>query len=103
LPPPVRPEGLHEPTQAGTVLGTPDYMAPEQAEGRLDRMDARTDVYGLGAILYHLLTGKAPFSGEDVLAVLARVCRERPRPLREVVAETPRALAAICLQALSKK
>jgi serine/threonine-protein kinase len=90
-------------TQQGQVLGTPAYMAPEQAEGRLDRIDARTDVYGQGAVLYELLTGAAPFRGADTLEVLHRVVHDVPVPPRRTVATTPAALEAICLKALAKR
>src|SRR5205823_4883947 len=100
--PPVAVE-MGQATQAGAVLGTPGYMAPEQAEGRLDLQDARTDVYGLGAILYHLLTGAAPFTGGDTPTVLDRMRHEAPRRPREVMREAPAALEAVCLKALAKR
>ncbi len=102
-PPPVRPEADQEPTRAGATLGTPQYMAPEQAEGRPDLTDARTDVYGLGAVLYHLLTGDAPFTGQQTREVLDRVRHDPPRRPRELVGETPPALEAVCLKALAKR
>jgi tetratricopeptide (TPR) repeat protein/tRNA A-37 threonylcarbamoyl transferase component Bud32 len=92
-----------ERTVAGQVLGTPAYMAPEQAEGRLDLLDARTDVYGLGAVLYEVLAGRAPFAGPDNAAVLRRVVHEPPAPPRSAVPGTPRALEAVCLKALAKR
>jgi tRNA A-37 threonylcarbamoyl transferase component Bud32 len=92
-----------EQTVAGQVLGTPAYMSPEQAEGRLDLLDARTDVYGLGAVLYSVLTGQAPFAGVDTTSVLRRVVHEPPAPPRSVVAGVPRALDAVCLKALAKR
>jgi serine/threonine-protein kinase len=101
--PPVAPGAAQDPTQAGAVLGTPQYMAPEQAEGRLDLMDARTDVYGLGAILYHLLTAEAPFAGPVTPEVLDKVRHDPPRRPRELVGDTPRALEAVCLKALAKR
>src|SRR5262249_27031485 len=61
------------PTRSGAVLGTPAYMAPEQADGRLRDLGPATDVYALGAILYEMLTGLAPFRGETDLAILQRV------------------------------
>jgi WD40 repeat protein/serine/threonine protein kinase len=90
-------------TVPGQVLGTPAYMAPEQAEGRLDRIDRRTDVYGLGAILYELLTGQAPFADTEVQEVLRKVREEEPVRPRQVNARVPRALEAVCLRALAKK
>jgi serine/threonine-protein kinase len=71
------------PTQMGRALGTPAYMSPEQAAGQLDRLGQPTDVYSLGATLYHLLTGKAAFGDEDVGSVLQKVERgEFPPPRR---------------------
>jgi serine/threonine-protein kinase len=96
-------EGQRDETVAGQVLGTPAYMAPEQAEGRLDLLDARTDVYGLGAVLYEVLCGRPPFGGPDTTAVLRRVVHEAPLPPRSVVPDTPRALEAVCLKALAKQ
>jgi serine/threonine-protein kinase len=90
-------------TQQGDVLGTPAYMPPEQAEGRPDLVDQRSDVYSLGAILYETLTGRPPFQGEDTLAVLKRVAREQPEPPRHLVPSTPAPLEAICLRALAKE
>jgi serine/threonine-protein kinase len=90
-------------TQQGQVLGTPAYMAPEQAEGRLDLLDVRTDAYGLGAVLYEILTGRAPFEGSDTTGVLRRVVHEEPAPPRSIIASTPGALEAVCLKALAKK
>jgi serine/threonine-protein kinase len=92
-----------EQTLAGQVLGTPAYMSPEQAEGRLDLLDARTDVYGLGAVLYEVLTGQVPFAGADTTAVLQRVLHEPPAPPRSIVPGVPRALEAVCLKALAKR
>src|SRR6516165_2038234 len=93
----------HAETQQGQVLGTPSYMAPEQAEGRLDLLGPRTDVYGLGALLYEILTGQPPFSGSDTQEVLQRVIHETPARPRALVAAAPRPLEAICLKALAKK
>jgi serine/threonine-protein kinase len=90
-------------TVQGTVLGTPAYMSPEQAEGRHDQLDCRSDVYGLGAILYEILTGRPPFSGRDLESVLRQVRQEEPVRPRQRVAETPLALEAICLKALAKQ
>jgi tetratricopeptide (TPR) repeat protein/tRNA A-37 threonylcarbamoyl transferase component Bud32 len=92
-----------EGTVQGQVLGTPAYMAPEQAEGRLDRVDHRSDAYGLGAILYETLAGRPPFEGADTLDVLRRVVHEPPPRPRDAVPATPRALEAVCLKALSKR
>jgi serine/threonine protein kinase len=90
-------------TIQGQVLGTPAYMAPEQAEGRLDRLGPATDVYGLGAILYEILTGSPPFKGNETTAVLRQVVHAAPVRPRVVKPATPRPLEAICLKALAKK
>jgi serine/threonine-protein kinase len=96
-------EGDGEATMQGEVLGTPAYMAPEQAEGRLDRLSPATDVYGLGAILYEVLTGQAPFTGAESTAVLRRVIEQTPSRPRALVPAVSAALEAVCLKALAKK
>ena len=78
-------------------------MAPEQAAGRLDLIDRRSDVYGLGAILYEILTGQPPFSGSDGHEVLQKVQKEEPIPPRQIWADVPHPLEAACLRAMAKK
>ncbi|MFO0844247.1 MAG: PAS domain-containing protein [Gemmataceae bacterium] len=87
----------------GQALGTPAYMAPEQAAGCLDRIDHRTDVYGLGAVLYEILTGRPPFTGPDTAAVLRKAQEEEPAPPRRAWPEVPPALEALCLRALATR
>ncbi len=96
-------DSSRERTLEGSVLGTPAYMSPEQAQGRLEDIDKRTDVYGLGAILYYLLTGEAPFAGTTASQILARVIHEQPVPPRRHVATVAPELEAICLKCLSKQ
>lgn len=87
-------------TRMGSAVGTPAYMSPEQAAGKLDELNAATDVYGLGATLFFLLTGKPPIEGKDSAAVLARVREgDLPTPL-QVRSDIPRPLDAICRQAM---
>jgi len=86
----------------GQLLGTPGFMAPEQAGGLLDQIDQRTDVYGLGAVLYEILTGDPPFTGKKTMEILHQVCHELPRSPRELNPTLDPALQAICLKALSK-
>jgi serine/threonine-protein kinase len=95
-------EATRQLTIEGQVLGTPGYMAPEQAAGQTERITERTDVYGLGAILYELLTGQPPFAGPEVKNVLARVQQDAPVPPRTVNRTVDAALEAICLKALRK-
>jgi serine/threonine-protein kinase len=90
-------------TVAGDVMGTPAYMAPEQAEGRVDLIDQRTDVYGLGATLYEVLTGRPPFSGPGPNEILRRVREDEPERPRAVCPDTPAALEAVCLKAMAKR
>ncbi len=98
---PIFEAGRHA-TRQGQVLGTPAYMAPEQAQGRLDLLDRRTDVYGLGAILYEILTGVPPFTGSNTQDLLRRVREELPPAPRLQDPQVPHALEAICLKAMSK-
>ncbi len=90
-------------TRTGDLIGTPAYMAPEQARGVHREVDARAEVYGLGAILYHCLTGVPPFAGSTTLEVLTRVVSEAPRPPRELAPAVPPQLEAICLRCLAKE
>jgi len=92
------PEG----TMQGQLLGTPAYMAPEQAQCRHDLVDQRTDVYGLGAILYEILTGRPPFIAPKTAEIIRKVCQEAPIPPRQIAAEITPSLEAVCLKALRK-
>ncbi len=87
-------------TQEGGVAGTPAYMAPEQAAGKLAELDTRSDVYALGAILYELLTDHPPFEGSTE-EVLAAVCAGRFLPPRRRAAGVPRELDAVVLRAMA--
>ncbi len=103
-------------TLTGVVKGTPSYMAPEQAEGRNREVDARTDIYSLGAILYEIVTGRPPFVGESVPELLRKIATELPERPNDVImrgapakGETitrpvpvPKPLETICLKALEK-
>jgi WD40 repeat protein len=85
-------------TVAGAILGTPAYMAPEQARG--ERVDERADVYALGAVLYHVLSGQAPFAGDCREVLLAAVRTRSPRPLDELAPQLSPDLAAIVSKAM---
>jgi len=84
------------------ILGTPSYMSPEQAMGDRDQIDVRTDVYGLGAILYFLLTQQAPFSGSSPIEIIEAVRNREPRTPANVNPRVPLDLQAICLKCLEK-
>jgi serine/threonine protein kinase/Flp pilus assembly protein TadD len=107
-------EGLPEPTlvpsladaietQAGAALGTPAYMSPEQAAGRLDLLGPASDIYSLGATLYTLLTGRPPIEGKDAAEILRKAQRGEWLPPRQVKPDVPAALNAVCRKAMTPK
>jgi serine/threonine protein kinase len=89
-------------TRADQLLGTPEYMAPEQAMGRADQVDARTDEYALAVVTYEMLTGEQPFAHDKVEEVLRRVINVSPPPPSHVRAGVPRGVDGVLLRALSK-
>ena len=89
-------------TGHGVAVGTAEYMSPEQAGGD-KRVDPRSDVYGLAAVMYEMLAGEPPFTGDSVQAVVARVLHETPRPIRSVRPSVPAHLEQALMQALAKR
>lgn len=88
-------------TEHGALLGTPEYMAPEQFKGAANA-DHRTDIWGLGAILYRALTGKNAFGGPTVAATLMMVSADDPAPIRELTPEVPEGLERVVMRCLAK-
>jgi serine/threonine-protein kinase len=86
--------------QTGQVLGTPSYMSPEQIKGRA--VDGRSDIFSLGGVLYELVTGHKPFSGDSVTAVIYKIVSEEPIPPRELDSSIHPGLSAVILRALAK-
>jgi hypothetical protein len=91
---------MHGMTATGLIIGTPEYMAPEQVKGL--PQDARTDVYALGALAYHVFVGRPPFAGETPIAIGFAQVSEAPRPPRELRADLPESIEKAILQALEK-
>jgi tetratricopeptide (TPR) repeat protein len=89
-------------TVSGTIVGTPAYMSPEQAQGQHREVDHRSDIYSLGAMLYELLTGQAPFGGKTPLETLTAVVRSAPVAPRKITPSIPRPLEAVILTCLHK-
>ena len=90
-------------TLEGEVMGTPAYMPPEQAAGKLDQVDERSDVYALGAVLFEIVTGEAPYVGKTAKQVLSSVLSEDPRRVEDINDDTPPELAALVMRCLERR
>ena len=89
-------------TREGDVIGTPHYMAPEQAEGLISALDERSDIYAIGAVLYELLVGKPPYRGTSSAEILGKVLDGPPEPLRAINPELPPELVSICEKCMAR-
>jgi len=97
---------LHAPgrkTHTGAIFGTPNYMAPEQAEGRQSDIDRRSDIFSLGAILYECLTGHMAFDAPTAVGAIYKVCHVEPEPISTSAPEAPAALEAVIRKAIAKR
>ena len=88
-------------TTAGTIMGTPHYMSPEQARG--GTIDARSDLWAVGVMLYQLLTGKRPFNADSIATLLLRITQEAPKPVGELRADIPASLRRVIARTLNKQ
>ncbi len=87
-------------TRTGTLLGTPEYMSPEQAKGELT--DCRSDIYSLGIVMYECITGQRPFTGETLLGVVHKIASEEPKPISEFIPDISDKLNRIIMKCLEK-
>jgi serine/threonine-protein kinase len=94
-------DGADQITASGISLGTPEYMSPEQAGG-VRQLDARCDVYALGCVVYEMLAGEPPFTGQTDQAIIAKHCNQPPASIRELRPDVPRGVDAAIMKALSK-
>ncbi|OWK47523.1 Serine/threonine protein kinase PrkC, regulator of stationary phase [Fimbriiglobus ruber] len=90
-------------TLDGAILGTPGYMAPEQAAGRVQEIGPRTDIYALGAVLYEMLTGRPPFEADTREQMVRQILHDEPTPPTRILADLPRDLETVCLKCLEKE
>ena len=90
-------------TRTGTTIGTPSYMAPEQARGENKKIDRRSDVYSLGAVLYEMLAGRPPFTGETMMNIVMKVIHDEATPLRRFAPKMHRDIETIVFKAMEKE
>src|SRR5262249_33505950 len=90
-------------TRTGSLLGTPSYMAPEQAEGRPSDIDGRTDLFALGAIVSECWTGRKPFDAPTRVGTIYQVCHVAPPPIRSFAPDVPAALERVIWRAIAKR
>ncbi len=95
-------EAAAEATRTGSLLGTPAYMAPEQAKGQMDLIDARTDIYGLGAILFSILAGRPPHQASTMAELLKGILQAETPRARSIEPTVPAAMDAVCARAMAK-
>src|SRR3989337_3339234 len=96
------PQGENQ-TLHGTILGTVQYMAPEQVEGKTDEIDGRTDIFAFGAVVYEMATGKRAFEGKSTASLFAKILEHDPPPISSLQPITPPALDRVVRTCLAKE